>query len=226
MTSAIPSFAVEWEDRNRGSLATKSQMLPDQVKKDATSVLEASMLGLSNWRQHTLFTYMIHHDSWLDKFYSTPSSFKSHEPFVLNWVGRGAKNHAHWIDRKRGSRFSAAWRFRTPTNSEKIKHCNAKTRVQRYLRGKMFAGSFPKYDWRWWLCVVNWIFQLRCGQKIPLPCRFGIGSEWSDIGRLANGRFPPRIGRRVIRARSAKARECTFAYTMCIHYDYIIYIYE
>lgn len=72
------NLAVEWEDRNLGSLATKSQMLPDQVKKDAT------------------------------------------------------KNHAHWMERKSGSRFSAAWRFRTPTNSEKMKHCRAKTKVQRY----------------------------------------------------------------------------------------------
>jgi hypothetical protein len=32
----MASVAVEWEDRNLGALATKSQMLPDQVKKDAT----------------------------------------------------------------------------------------------------------------------------------------------------------------------------------------------
>ena len=35
-TIHVTSVAVEWDERNLGSLATKSQMLPDQVKKEAT----------------------------------------------------------------------------------------------------------------------------------------------------------------------------------------------
>lgn len=37
-------LAMEWELKNLGSLATKSQMLPDQVKKDATCSYRASEL--------------------------------------------------------------------------------------------------------------------------------------------------------------------------------------
>ena len=57
------------------------------------------------------------------------------------WL-RAAKNQAHWMDRNKGRRFSAAWRLRTPTNSKKMKHCNAKTKVQRYL---LFDGR--KITW-------------------------------------------------------------------------------
>ena len=39
------SVAVEWDERNLGSLATKSQMLPDQVKKEATSVPGYPVMG-------------------------------------------------------------------------------------------------------------------------------------------------------------------------------------
>ena len=59
---------------------------------------------------------------------------------------RAAKNHAHWMERKSGSRFSAAWRFRTPTNSEKMKHCRAKTKVQRYLTETERTGKVACYS--------------------------------------------------------------------------------
>ena len=171
---------------------------------------------------------MIHHDSWLDKSYSTPLFIQ------MAWTLRAELSRPRCkeprpLDRSEERQpLLSCLAFSHPNQLWEDKALQCKDQGAKIPTSKMLAGSFQKYDLRWWLCVVNWIFQLRCGQKIPLPCRFGIGSEWSDIGRLANGRFPPRIGRRVIRARSAKARECTFAYTMCMLHTlwlYNIYIY-
>ena len=147
------NLATEWEPKNLGSLATKSQMLPDQVKKDATCIFSLtsrtkctsykipmqqndidiaaalSCIQKSNMVQHGSAATAYWAQSIETESVRTPIFFSG---ILFSWC-QGAKNQAHWMERNRGNRRSAAWRFRTPTSSKKMKHWSAKTNMQRYL---------------------------------------------------------------------------------------------